>query len=108
MAETLPRAQLPNSEERILYSHVTRRNYRIDVLLPDTYSSTQKIYPVIYLLDGEFTTGLASSLTGFLHYTGHDAGGDCGLDSECCRTKRGFLVSTRDRIQSAGRAGCSS
>jgi len=70
MVETFPRAQLPNSEERILYSQITRRSYRIDVLLPNSYSSSQKTYPVIYLLDGDFTTGLASSLTEFLHFLG--------------------------------------
>jgi len=40
------------------------------VLLPDSYASTQKNYPVVYLLEGAFTTGMASSLTGFLHSLG--------------------------------------
>ena len=70
MAETYSRTQLPNSESRIVSSRFTGRNYQVDVLLPDSYPSSQKTYPVVYLLDGEFTLGLAASLTGFLHYLG--------------------------------------
>ncbi len=65
-----PRAQLPNSEEHILQSRHTKRTYQIDVLLPDSYASGQKTYPLVYLLDGEFSLGLASSLTGMLHHLG--------------------------------------
>jgi predicted alpha/beta superfamily hydrolase len=70
MAQSHPRAQLPNSEEHLLRSRYTGRKYQIDVLLPGSYATSQQSYPVVYLLDGEFTLGMASSLTGMRHPLG--------------------------------------
>lgn len=51
------------TEERKLFSSLVGREYQLAVLLPDSYTASQQQYPVVYLLDGDLTFGVAANLT---------------------------------------------
>jgi predicted alpha/beta superfamily hydrolase len=51
----LPRYEIPNSEVRQLSSKFTGSDYEILIWMPDSYGKeTNRKYPVIYLLDGQW------------------------------------------------------
>jgi len=49
---------LPNTQHRNLTSEITGRTYQVSVALPDTYTTSNETYPVLYAVDanGEFGT----------------------------------------------------
>jgi predicted alpha/beta superfamily hydrolase len=59
---------IPDSQVRQLKSSETGRNYDIYVLLPTNYAQSQKAYPVLYLLDGQWDFKLLDSIYGGLLY----------------------------------------
>ena len=65
MSEKYPRRGLYNTEERILSSITVGQDYHLSVLLPESYSTSNKSYPVLYLLDGDAFFGLAAGSTPF-------------------------------------------
>ncbi len=68
MGEKYPRANLFNTEERQLTSSKIGRTYHLSVLLPLSYATPDKNYPVVYLLDGDTLFGMAASSTAFLQW----------------------------------------
>jgi predicted alpha/beta superfamily hydrolase len=70
MSEKYPRTSLFNTEERTIICSRIGRKYHLSVLLPTSYATTAKNYPVVYLLDGDILFGLAANCTTFLHWGG--------------------------------------
>lgn len=61
---------IPDSQVRQLSSPATGRNYDIYILLPTDYAQSQKKYPVLYVLDGQWDFKLLDSIYGGLQYDG--------------------------------------
>ena len=61
---------MPDTEVRQLKSAATGRNYDIYVQLPTGYAQSQKKYPVLYVLDGQWDFKLLDSIYGGLLYDG--------------------------------------
>jgi uncharacterized protein len=61
---------LMQTEEHRLFSTRTGREYLLAVKLPENYTASEKLYPVIYLLDGDALFGLATSAMVFLNWDG--------------------------------------
>ena len=57
------RAFLPDSEQHEVFSATRERNYMLSVVLPEGYHTSDKRYPVVYVLDGDLIFGLVASLT---------------------------------------------
>jgi predicted alpha/beta superfamily hydrolase len=70
MSEKYPRRSLYNTEERILSSITVSRDYHLSISLPESYSTSDKSYPVLYLLDSDTTFGMAAGLTPFMQFLG--------------------------------------
>jgi predicted alpha/beta superfamily hydrolase len=67
--QPLRRVSLPDTEVRTLSSSATGRDYDIYVRLPTEYAqSSQKRYPVLYVLDGQWDFKLLDSIQGGLLY----------------------------------------
>ena len=64
------RVSMPDTEVRQLKSAATGRNYDIYVQLPTGYAQSQKKYPVLYVLDGQWDFKLLDSIYGGLLYDG--------------------------------------
>lgn len=65
----LPRVSIPNTELRALKSSATGRDYDLYVHLPDGYArGTEKKYPIVYVLDGQWDFKLLASIYGGLRY----------------------------------------
>lgn len=66
---SLPPVTLADSEMRNIKSTNTGRDYDIYILLPPDYAqNTDKNYPVLYVLDGQWDFKLYASIYGGLHY----------------------------------------
>lgn len=57
---------LYNTSERFIYSDSVKDTFRILISIPDNYSSTDKKYPVLYVLDGDIAFGMAASIARYL------------------------------------------
>jgi uncharacterized protein len=57
-------------EEHSFYSARTGREYQLAVKLPTDYATSEKRYPVIYLLDSDTLFGLATSASFFMFLSG--------------------------------------
>jgi uncharacterized protein len=68
-ALSLPLVTIADSEMRSLKSTHTGRDYDIYILLPADYAQNEgKIYPVLYVLDGQWDFKLYDSIYGGLYY----------------------------------------
>jgi predicted alpha/beta superfamily hydrolase len=66
MNEIPPRVGLLQTEDRKLFSPQAGMEYQLSVWLPESYAASGQRYPVIYVLDGDFTFGLATALLPFM------------------------------------------
>ena len=64
------RAFLPDTEQHEVFSATRARNYVLSVVLPEGYHTSDKRYPVVYVLDGDLIFGLVASLTPVTAMTG--------------------------------------
>jgi len=64
------RTFLSDIEQHEIFSPIRGRRYALSVVLPDGYGSSDKRYPVIYVLDGDVILGMVASLTGVAAWTG--------------------------------------
>jgi predicted alpha/beta superfamily hydrolase len=60
------RFTLYNSTEEQIYSELIADSFRVFVSIPDDYYSSEKKYPVLYVLDGDVAFGMASSIARYL------------------------------------------
>ena len=66
MSERYPEAAIFGTEIRNLTSSIVGQDYQLSVWrLPD-YSSSEKAYPVLYVLDGNFSMGMATDIARWL------------------------------------------
>lgn len=65
-----PQFGLFNTEERVIRSTHAGQAYRIGVWLPFSYAHSDRSYPILYVLDGEYAFGLAAGLIPTLIGTG--------------------------------------
>jgi hypothetical protein len=67
----LPSYEIPNSAILTLISGVNGQSYDLYVHLPSSYwQDTAKIYPVVYLLDGQWDFPIVSGIYGSQYYDG--------------------------------------
>lgn len=70
-AAQYPSVTIPGSEIRKLKSHIVQgQEYELQILLPGGYTTTDKKYPVIYLMDSQWDFPLIKSLYGQHYYDG--------------------------------------
>ena len=70
MNERLTRSTLFNSEDRTIFCAGPGRQYHLSVGLPEYYDTSDRAYPVVYLLDGDAMFGMAAGLTPSLSWYG--------------------------------------
>jgi uncharacterized protein len=70
MNENYPRKGLFDTEERTVFCAKVGREYHLSVALPESYTTSDQEYPVIYLLDGDVFFGMAAGLTPVAHWVG--------------------------------------
>jgi predicted alpha/beta superfamily hydrolase len=58
--ESVPQVQIPDTERRLLRSRCVDEEFKIHVYLPRNYPEEGRRYPVIYLLDSEYSFGCVS------------------------------------------------
>jgi predicted alpha/beta superfamily hydrolase len=58
--DSIPRVQIPDTERRVLASQFVDEEFKIHVYLPRNYPEEGQRYPVIYLLDAEYSFGCVS------------------------------------------------
>ena len=66
--ETNQDLNLYNSRLEILHSKIVNDDYHIYISLPDDYETSGKSYPVLYLLDGDVSFGMAASIARYLQF----------------------------------------
>src|SRR4051794_7255427 len=63
--------KISGSQTRKLTSSiVTGQEYELQIMLPANYSSTNKLYPVVYLMDSQWDFPLLTALYGQQYYDG--------------------------------------
>ncbi len=70
-AAQYPRVQIPGSEVRKISSSIVKgQEYELQILLPGGHKSSNKKYPVVYLMDSQWDFPLVKSLYGQHYYDG--------------------------------------
>lgn len=62
LAEKFPLVTLPNTEVRVLSSQSTAIAYKLYIGLPQNYHTRTQQYPVVYLLDADYSFALAKNI----------------------------------------------
>jgi len=62
---------LYNTEEKIFPAKNVADTFHIFISMPDDYNTTDKSYPVLYVLDGDVTYGMAASIARYLQIGGN-------------------------------------
>ena len=66
-----PAVPIANSQLRHIGSSIVGQDYQIKIRLPEDYSSTTTLYPVLYLLDGDHAFAMATDIAQYLIYGQH-------------------------------------
>lgn len=70
-SQELPRVAIPGSQVLKLTSQIVKgQEYELDILLPGGYQTSNKKYPVLYLMDSQWDFPLAKSLYGQHYFDG--------------------------------------
>lgn len=59
---------LYNTQVKVFQSNIIQDDFYLFISLPDDYDSTDKQYPVLYLLDGDVTFGMATGIARYLQF----------------------------------------
>jgi predicted alpha/beta superfamily hydrolase len=62
---------LYNTQYKLINSQFVDDTFHVFIGLPDNYNSTDKKYPVIYVLDGDISYGMASGIARYLEIGGN-------------------------------------
>jgi tetratricopeptide (TPR) repeat protein len=62
---------IDGTELRTIHSSIVGQEYLLKVRLPDGYENSEKRYPVLYLLDGDFAFAMATDIVQYLEWGGH-------------------------------------
>ncbi len=60
--EKFPPVVLPNTEVRLLHSNETQIDYKLYINLPQSYRTSARGYPVVYMLDADYSFALAKNI----------------------------------------------
>ena len=63
---TPPRVELERTQQRVLRSALNGVAYKLYVSLPSDYDATRKRYPVVYLLDADYSFAIAKNIVDHL------------------------------------------
>jgi len=66
-----PKVPIANSQLRNIKSSIVGRDFQVKIRLPEEYASTTKLYPVLYLLDGDHAFAMATDIVQYLIYGQH-------------------------------------
>jgi hypothetical protein len=69
--ETFPPVALENTELRLLHSKQVNLGYKLYIGLPKDYKESGKHYPVVYLLDADYSFALAKNIADHLSERNH-------------------------------------
>jgi predicted alpha/beta superfamily hydrolase len=61
-----PKVTLENTELKMLYSKQVNIGYKLYISLPKGYKESQKTYPVVYLLDADYSFAIAKNIADHL------------------------------------------
>ncbi len=59
---------LYNTQVKVFHSQIIADDFYLYISLPDDYDQSNKKYPVLYLLDGDVTFGMAASIARYLQF----------------------------------------
>jgi hypothetical protein len=59
---------LYNTQVKVFHSQIIADDFYLYISLPDDYDQSDKKYPVLYLLDGDVTFGMATSIARYLQF----------------------------------------
>jgi len=62
---------LYNTEEKLIASKNVEDTFHIFISVPDNYNTSEKLYPVLYVLDGDIAYGMAASIVRYLQIGGN-------------------------------------
>lgn len=67
-----PPVSLLNTEQREIHSTIVGQDYIVKIRLPERYHETpDRLYPVLYLMDGDHAFGMAVDIVQYLIYGGY-------------------------------------
>jgi hypothetical protein len=66
MNADLSKVTLENTELKLLQSKQVNIGYKLYISLPKSYKESQKTYPVVYLLDADYSFAIAKNITDYL------------------------------------------
>ena len=66
-----PLVPIANSQLRTIRSSIVGQEYQVKIRLPEDYAGTTKLYPVLYLLDGDHAFAMATDIVQYLIYGQH-------------------------------------
>ena len=70
-AQPFPKVTIPGTELRTFTSSiVTGQEYNLEIMLPGGFASSNKKYPVVYLMDSQWDFPLLKSIYGQQYYDG--------------------------------------
>ena len=59
---------LYNTRVKVIHSQIIDADFYLYISLPDAFDKSDKIYPVLYLLDGDVAFGMAASIARYLQF----------------------------------------
>jgi tetratricopeptide (TPR) repeat protein len=62
---------IDGTELRTIHSAIIGQDYLLKIRLPDGYERSDRRYPVLYLLDGDFAFAMATDIVQYLEWGGH-------------------------------------
>ena len=66
-----PLVSIANSQLRHIRSLIIGQDYQVKIRLPEDYSNTTTLYPILYLLDGDHAFAMATDIVQYLIYGEH-------------------------------------
>jgi predicted alpha/beta superfamily hydrolase len=66
--EAVSKDNLYNTQVKVFHSQIIDDDFYLYISLPDNYDVSDKKYPVLYLLDGDVTFGMAASIARYLQF----------------------------------------
>jgi len=68
VTDAVGKDNLYNTQVKVIHSEIIDDDFYLYVSLPDDYDQSDKKYPVLYLLDGDVTFGMATSIARYLQF----------------------------------------
>jgi len=69
-SQSVPAVEIPSTEKQLIHSDIIGQDYDLFIHLPGGYYSSEKSYPVIYLLDAQWDFPLVTAIYGQQYFDG--------------------------------------